>query len=289
MINNTIQPLKLKESTMESTYFRVSVIVPVYNAGKWLRNAVESSIHMDDVGEVVLVEDGSTDGSLALCLELQQLYAKIRVIRHPGGANRGAGESRNLGIREACFPFVAFLDSDDIYLPNRFDAAREILMTNGSVDGVYDVVWRKDVDTGKKSIHGIQERIDPEDLFNRLAHGKYFHTNGITVRKKIFDEAGYFEQKYFPHEDNMMWMSMAFHGKLVGGNLEDPVSDHYVHNENSMQHAGVLTRYRLWKGAFVTYVFKPVSMRTKLNLFERFMKFGLKSLMVHAGIYKRRN
>jgi glycosyltransferase involved in cell wall biosynthesis len=221
-------------------------------------------------------------------MQLQREFDKVRVLQHPGGVNKGAGESRNLGIRQAQFPYIAFLDSDDTYLPNRFNAARKIFTSDPSVDGVYDVVWRKNIHDGKQNLHGIQEMIDPKDLFNRLAHGKYFHTNGITVKKKLFDSAGYFVQKYFPHEDNIMWMSMAYHGKLVGGSLEEPVSDHFVHNENSMQHAGVLTRYKLWKGAFETYFFKPISMSTRINLLERFIKFRFKSLMAHAGLYKGR-
>jgi glycosyltransferase involved in cell wall biosynthesis len=102
---------------------RVDVIVPVYNAADYVRKAVESALARPETVEVILVEDGSTDESLAVCQELAAEYPTVRLYRHPNGENRGAGASRNLAISESTRGHIAFLDAD-YFLPCRFSGAR---------------------------------------------------------------------------------------------------------------------------------------------------------------------
>src|SRR5690349_14845174 len=94
---------------------KVSVIIPVYNAAKFLRQAVESAVHLPEVAEIVLVEDRSPDNALQICGELVREFSKVKMYQHPNNENRGAGASRNLGIEKSTFPYVAFLDADDRY------------------------------------------------------------------------------------------------------------------------------------------------------------------------------
>ena len=116
--------------------FLVSVITPVYNAEQFVRAAVESAVHLEEVGEIILIEDGSPDNALSICEELTKKYEKIKLYRHPGGVNKGAGASRNLGIKKAGFEYIALLDADDKYLPNRFKAERRIFQSRKEVEGV---------------------------------------------------------------------------------------------------------------------------------------------------------
>ena len=90
---------------------RVSVIVPVYNAQKYLVRCVDSILaqtHKDL--EIILVDDGSTDNSPKLCKEFAQKDSRIKVIHKQ---NEGAGMARNMGLQEAAGEFVMFVDSDD--------------------------------------------------------------------------------------------------------------------------------------------------------------------------------
>lgn len=112
--------------------FRVSVVIPVFNAKTFLRETVQSALDQAQVGEVLLVDDGSTDGSFALCRALEMENPKrVRILLHEGHANRGPGESRNLGIREAQCPFLSFLDADDRYNPHAFDFDEEAFADPG--------------------------------------------------------------------------------------------------------------------------------------------------------------
>src|SRR4051812_2248631 len=90
---------------------RISVVVPVYNVEEYLRECLDSVIAQSfkDL-EVVLVDDGATDGSVAICEEYVAKDERFKLVRQP---NAGLGAARNTGAREATGEFLAFLDSDD--------------------------------------------------------------------------------------------------------------------------------------------------------------------------------
>lgn len=91
---------------------RISVVVPVYNVEEYLRECLESvaTQSFQDL-EVVMVDDGSTDGSVAICEELAARDERFRLIRQPNG---GLGNARNTGAAAATGEFLNFLDSDDV-------------------------------------------------------------------------------------------------------------------------------------------------------------------------------
>ena len=96
---------------------RVSVIIPVYNCIKFLDKAVKSVIAQteSEILELILVDDGSSDGSAELCDDFSNQYANILVLHQK---NSGVSVARNNGIESAKGEYIAFLDSDDEYAPN---------------------------------------------------------------------------------------------------------------------------------------------------------------------------
>ena len=83
--------------------FRVSVLIPVFNAERYLKQAVESALAQQETGEVILVEDGSIDGSLQVCYELTEKHDNVILLQHLDKKNHGAGPTRNLAIEKASF------------------------------------------------------------------------------------------------------------------------------------------------------------------------------------------
>ncbi len=114
----------------------ISVIVPVYNVESWLDACVQSALELKTDVEVLLIDDGSTDGSGALCDQWAQQDGRVKVIHQN---NRGLSEARNTGIRSARGSHVLFLDSDDLLDPEETD--RMLGQLTDSTDvllGLYD-------------------------------------------------------------------------------------------------------------------------------------------------------
>jgi len=177
---------------------QISVVIPVYNAAAFVREAVESALAQPETAEVVLVEDGSPDDSLAVCETLAAEYERVHLFRHPNGENRGAGASRNLGILNSRFEYIAFLDADDFYLPGRFSTARAVLAADPTLDGV------------------LEDR--PLD--------------GLVVKRTVFERAGLFDEHLRLHQDTAMMYKLAGVARLAPGSLDQPVAMRRVHAHN---------------------------------------------------------
>ena len=104
----------------------VSVIVPVYNAGRHLPRCVQSiqSQTMRDL-EIILVDDGSTDGSARLCEELASADDRIRVFHKKNG---GVSSARNFGIEKAKGEYLLFVDADDFIHPDMLSKKRASML-----------------------------------------------------------------------------------------------------------------------------------------------------------------
>lgn len=101
---------------------RLSVIIPTRNCLEWLPRAMASALAVPVSGlEVIIVDDGSTDGTAAFLTHAEASGLPIRVLRRAGG--EGAAAARNAGLALAQAPVVGFLDADDIWQPDRIGAA----------------------------------------------------------------------------------------------------------------------------------------------------------------------
>lgn len=103
----------------------ISVIVPVYNVAAYLPQCVESILSQDYTNlEVILIDDGSTDNSGAICDEFAQKDSRIRVIHQKNG---GAAAAKNAGLRIATGEYLSFVDSDDFLEPGAYSYMVEVL------------------------------------------------------------------------------------------------------------------------------------------------------------------
>ena len=279
---------------------QVSVVIPVYNAEKYLVKAVESALSQPEVQEILLVEDNSPDNSLELCRTLESKNSKVRVVRHPNGENFGAAESRNLGIRSASYDFIAFLDADDYYLPGRFEVASRIFEKYEDISGVYEAIGmhyysedarNKWISKSGEQLTTVTSGIDPNELFEKLLIGKngYLHLDGLVIKKKIFEHSGYFPTQLRLHQDTAMFLQLAGVGKLVSGRLSTPVANRGIHDENRIlsNYDRRKTRNMLWRSLFYWSVDKNLSCARKAILFKRYIKSILHLIRENSGLLNR--
>lgn len=217
--------------------FRVSVIIPVYNAADYVRKAVESALVPPAVGEIILVEDASPDNALEICEELTREYPKVKLFRHPNGANKGAGASRNLGVEKATCAFIAFLDADDYIYPYRFDRAEQMFREDPTIDAVYERVdqfTEEFVPDPTLRVYYYPDKIAPADLLKVTVKGGrgHSHTDGITVKREFVLRCGGFDEDLRLHQDTFLWWKFMLHGKLLPGVMDKPVALYRKHPGN---------------------------------------------------------
>ncbi len=205
----------------------VSVIIPVYNAMPYVQQAIQSALDQPETAEIIIVDDGSTDGSYAYVSKLAKQNSKVKLFIHHFHKNKGSSASRNLGIQMVQYPYIAFLDADDYYLKDRFkfslaylDKYPECLATAESIEVEQS---KNNNDTLSTTI--IPTIYAPENLFKIYALSKtlHFSLNGLTIRKSAFDEIAAFDISLLRVQDTDFIYRLAQTKKL-----HIPQVDHIV-------------------------------------------------------------
>jgi len=199
---------------------RISIIVPVYNVREYLADCV-SSIRAQTFAdyECILVDDGSTDGSDALCDELAAGDARFRVIHKPNG---GLSDARNAGLDSAVGDYVFFADSDDRLLPNALEALMAKMQAD-NLDVAVGKVLLHDMRSGEERLFAPLSTPSPknilDELFNIAAWNKLYRREVFAVRRYA---------KGIKFEDVPVWADILFSGVRVGY-VDEQV---YVYNVN---------------------------------------------------------
>lgn len=246
---------------------KISVITPVYNAEKYITQAVESALQFDDVYEIILVEDQSPDNALEVCKRLADQHERVKLYQHPDKKNHGAGASRNLAIEKSTGDFIAFLDADDYYLPNRFDAERE-LFKNPEVDAVYGALgvhyYSEKAKEQYHSLFGdrlttVYKKHDPKDVFagqlNMLGSFGLFSIDALTIRRKPLLEKvkPLFKTHLRLHQDTELLFRSSYYLNFHPGILDQAVAMRGVHESNRITQVDAKkvkpsnTRVMLWR------------------------------------------
>ncbi len=228
--------------------FGLSIIIPVFNADKYLAKAIESALQFDEVKEILLIEDGSTDNSLQTCAKLATQYDRVLLFQHSDKKNKGAGAARNLGIKKARCQYVAFLDADDWYLPNRFDSENMYLEKKDSFDGMYGALGLSFYSTeikegiGKTFFSELtvlrkydETKYSPFEILSgysgkRLGH---IHLNTLTINREILEGLPLvFNEDLRLHQDTEFIIRLSYDIDLVAGTIDKAVAMRGVHENN---------------------------------------------------------
>ena len=138
--------------------FLFSVVVPVYNAGEWLAPCIDSVLEQTDPDfELLLVDDGSTDSSGAVCDEYAARDARIRVFHQ---ANAGQLSARVTGLKQRRGEYCVFLDADDTLVPHALETLRRAVDASGADCVVYGIRWDRP--------GGVEHLTTPAPLCHRL-------------------------------------------------------------------------------------------------------------------------
>jgi glycosyltransferase involved in cell wall biosynthesis len=224
----------------------VSVIIPAYNPGSFLNEAIESVLSQTHQNwELILVDDASTDGSG----EFSQACAarspdRIRYVTHPGRANRGTSASRNLGIACSTGDLIAFLDADDVWFPDKLEKQVRILRNRPEVGLVYGQarVWHSwSPEPDSRPDYEIEPDLPRDCLVPPPGVVQCFLRNELyapfpsaaLIRKADIDRVGGFEGEYRgPHEDQVFFAKICLESAAYVS--AEPVFLYRVHTHSAV-------------------------------------------------------
>jgi glycosyltransferase involved in cell wall biosynthesis len=225
----------------------VSVITIFYNAPVvFFQEAIDSVLAQTETQwELLLVDDGSTDQSSDIARRAVATHPdRMRLLTHPGGSNRGMSASRNLGIGAAQGEFVAFLDADDVYLPEKLERQIAVLNTHPEVGMVFGPTlhwwsWTGDpADRQRDSVRrlgGAPETVVPAPELVRAYLERRADTPatcGVLIRRAAIEDVGGFDAR-FPD----LYEDQAFFFKLLlveSAYVEGQAWDRYRRHPDAM-------------------------------------------------------
>ncbi len=180
----------------------VSVILPTYNRGWILKEAIDSVLKQRFADfELIVIDDGSTDATGRI---LEGYGTRIKACFQP---HRGVSAARNTGIRKASGRYLAFLDSDDLWLPEKLTAQVDYFSSNPTVPACQtDEIWiRKGVRVNPKKIH----LKSPEKLFERSLERCLVSPSAVMLRRWLLDAVGLFDESLPACEDYDLWLRVS--------------------------------------------------------------------------------
>ncbi len=189
----------------------MSVIVPAYNAARYIRRALDSALGQDyEHLEVVVVDDGSTDATPEVVRGV--VDPRVVYLRQDNG---GQGNARNRGIRNARGDLITFLDADDYYLPDKVARQVEFLAREGRYKAVYCNALH--FDAGHPTVfYKKRATCRSGNLLPELLNAGFINVNTVMMTREVLERVGLFcETRYYP-EDWEMWLRITLAGFEFG-------------------------------------------------------------------------
>jgi len=211
----------------------VSVIMPARNAGRFIAAAIDSVI-AQSIGswELIVVDDGSEDETPVIVRRYADSDDRIRLLRR---SHRRLAEARNAGIRESSAPWIAFLDADDLWHPDKLSGQFEVARS-----GAAEVIFTgcrmffddQPPGSGRPSA-GISGALSGDGMYRLLVDRNRFAVSSVMLCRKALVGAGCFDPdpRYYGVEDYDLWLTLARRGSSFLG-LPELLTAYRVHGDS---------------------------------------------------------
>ncbi|MFC1933566.1 glycosyltransferase [Chloroflexota bacterium] len=205
---------------------KVSVIIPAHQCSNFLFDAIDSVLAQayEDY-ELIVVDDGSTDGTAAAVAK----YGNQ--VKYIFQQNRGVASARNTGILAGQGEYLAFLDADDVWLPNKLESEVKFLDAHDEIGLVYsDYTY-----FGTRPISKTRGFEDVPLMCGCVLKKLFWHnpicTSAVLIRRSCFEKVGLFDESLVHGEDRDMWLRIARCFEI--GYIDVPLARYRLHQKNA--------------------------------------------------------
>ncbi|MDR4508537.1 MAG: glycosyltransferase [Candidatus Brocadiaceae bacterium] len=192
----------------------ISVVIPAYNSAEFLPYSIRSVLSQTfKPYEIIVVDDCSTDNTRKV---LEPFMQRIHYIN--SGKNRGSSFARNTGIQASKGKYIAFLDADDIWLPQKLQTNLKCFEADPELAMVYSRHLNIDKE-GKVTGESPKQALPSGTIFSELfSEQNFILTSTVMVRREVFDTTGLFDEQLFNCQDWDLFLRVAYHFKCKGIN-----------------------------------------------------------------------
>lgn len=256
---------------------QVSVIIPTYNRADMVPRAVESVLKQTRrPGEVIVVDDGSRDNTMEA---LERFGADIIYVKKPNG---GVSSARNFGLQRAKGDWIAFLDSDDEWVPDKLERQLAVIRRHPELVWVSGNFESCLCATGRRGLRMQEEKLARhvkdgviEDVFAAWADEVVTSTITMLIRRGVFETAGMFEEGVNRWEDADMWIRIGLQNRKIGF-VSEGVSINHMHAEESLvQIVGD-------ENTFCTFILQNIDRARQAEIEQGFLQYA--NLLVRRRI-----
>lgn len=215
---------------------RLAVVIPTYNRGRSLRRCLDSVCAQTRLpDEIIVVDDGSTDNST---VGLVNLYPKIRVIHQP---NRGVSAARNAGIRASQSDWIAFLDSDDVWLDTKCEKQLTALRLNPE----YRICHTQEQWIYKGTPKPVPSAYNKKEgwIFSDCLPRCAISPSTAILHRELLQSVGMFDESLPACEDYDLWLRISStHPVLL---VDEPLIEKHGGHEDQLSNQRGLDSYRI--------------------------------------------
>ena len=190
----------------------VSILITAYNAEKFIKTALESALSQTYPNvEVVIVNDGSTDGTAGV----MKPYLKDKKIIYFEQPNGGISIARNKAFELSRGYYITFLDADDFYAPDKIEKEAEFLESSPDYGAVYCRVLSF-YDGVPETMYGYDRPMPEGDIFRELLKHQFINPGSVMMRREVFASENGFNPDFRDAEDWDLWRRLAYRGVKFG-------------------------------------------------------------------------
>ena len=207
------------------------MIIPIYNGEQYVAKAINSVLAQTYQNiEILLINDGSSDGSKAVILD----YINLPNVVYREQSNGGVAAARNIGLRAARGELIAFLDQDDVWMPQKIELQAQYMQTHPKIGLVHANI--EYIDEHSQPIE--KRRSEWQTNASGLCFEEMFKENGIAVltvciRRKVCIEIGYFREDVSGVDDYDYWLRVAYSHQI--GHINQVLAHYRLHTHNESQ------------------------------------------------------
>jgi glycosyltransferase involved in cell wall biosynthesis len=216
---------------------KVSIVVPSYNHARYIESTISSILNQDYKNlEIIVIDDGSTDSSVSI---LKTFGEKIVLVLQQ---NQGQAATRNNAIKLATGEFIAFLDSDDLYMPCKISSQIKTFEMDNSLALVYTDFLIINEDGAIVREVKCPSPAQKTMAFDVLS-GNFICNASVMLRKKCFETEGYFDESVAPAADGDMWLRLLTRN-FIFGHIAKPLVKYRVHQKNQSNNYALMKYHR---------------------------------------------